>query len=816
MLLMTLRERLLTALLLAVFSFASYPAELVLEPGEQAALACPDGEASVDAGVFACTAAGGSGGTADGGGSGGDTADAGGDSGGDTGGGSGGTGGGETGPLAVSSRLAAEGAGYVMGWASGLHVVLPSGDDCLLFAFGHATAGDANNSGRCVDPVSGTVDYLWPDTETKSGIPADGAPYDRDNHAFLRLPAADGSDAYVVVFGGDSSSGGAYSLVEGRWTQRWSSVEEYGDGLISGWTFGKPFNAAQACSRVLKKCVLFAGKANSVSNDMIVIEPTPDGPLPYAAHPVSVGGPGWNNIRDAAAIVGDWLYVYSGWQSDGEWSTALRRFNLATEAGGWESLPNGPSAGGFTVMTHDPVANVLVVYGGGKSNRVLVYDLTAGAWSDLTAEAGMPYVRLHAGAYYPPSGEHCYRGGVYYTADGSQRHWSTTEEVWCLKVERAGTAGTGDGTAGDTTGDTSGDSADDTADADPTDGGGDAGAGAALPVRVVAMPDGEADRSWGKAPSSSIKHTVWAENPQTGCLVSMGGDFGGPPARMSYRQDNWEYCLAANTWRLGSPYCVGADEVAPRHPDVSGWRWDAKREGFWYAPGLLNPSDGEFCDAGTYPRRKVMFWDPESGKWSVPEQGTYPDRDTGIDLGAGHIRHAAYLPGEDALFKIGSSQVAILDIEAGRWDVHGYEKGPNVGSRARIKFTEPRVHGRDVYLNLDGELVAYNLDDDVMRHVRDLPSGLSQMTQQDGPWLIWPPSVYASPVMRDLVAYNVETGELRRALLRDPQIMEDAYGTTFGYSATRHELFWYGKNTSWSDWYGKFYVFDLSGLLAHQ
>ena len=91
-----------------------------------------------------------------------------------------------------------------------------------------------------------------------------------------------------------------------------------------------------------------------------------------------------------AAVLGDFVYVFGGWQlsgesSDSQWHTTAWRLNLADSSKGWEAIADPPfQRRALSVAAHD--GKLFVIGGmqkkGGPTTKTAVYDPATDQWSE--------------------------------------------------------------------------------------------------------------------------------------------------------------------------------------------------------------------------------------------------------------------------------------------------------------------------------------------------------------------------------------------------------------------------------------------------
>ncbi len=225
----------------------------------------------------------------------------------------------------------------------------------------------------------------------------------------------------------------------------------------------------------------------------------------------------------------------------------------------------------------------------------------------------------------------------------------------------------------------------------------------------------------GKGISSYSKHTRLAVNPLNGKVYICGGDYEGPEYLNSGRQELYSYDIPTDRWKLEYPYCAKVGEVNPHHPDQVGWTWDNKRNVLWMVPGTQY---GPATCPGVGGR--VMSFDPQAGKWAVPEQENLPD-------GFQASKFAQYDEVTDTVicfFDEGGKHWSPL---TGKWQIARFGGNRTIANNYNVKV------GRHIYL-LDSrrsadnshvpQLCRYDIDDRRIEDVEKLPfdPGVPELT----------------------------------------------------------------------------------------
>ncbi len=664
---------------------------------------------------------------------------------------------------------------------------------------GHSHNARGNNSVRIYDVAANSWRMVHPDVgqeydrkaKTWSGAAKKAfCPDDpegckivtnRDNHIQWFIP-----DRHeMVVIGkpaGDVMYGGVYNTKLQKWTVAWRNFSDVGSqGYLK-----VPADLKESDTWSMNPAhawvdpdgpggspgygIAYGGNIyGSPRNWMWVLSPSSDPKFKFEMTRLRGNTPGiFSHNRNGAVGAGSCFYMFGGRSNSKGGSDAVWRYSVKTKE--WKQMAPMPRPGQWNAAAYDPATNRVVVVSGGSRRSVYLYDLENDAWEDISDQVPMPPASQPTIAH--AYGRYLVMAREWHDEDPQAK--KETNRIYRFIVA--------------------------------------AKTYKKPKITAISMPEGAKGNSYNKAPAQSAKHMSWAYDPVNHRYYSAGGDYGGNPGMQSYRQEIWSWEPETNKWRKELGYCVPDGQVSWMHPDVIGWNFDPSRQGFWFTPGMM-PSGEKSCDKGTYYRWQVLFFDPKSGKFTRPPQPPpedYPGNTVTRKhpLGGDPNYFSAYLPVEDALFRIGAKKVAIFDIKSGKWNVSTHNGGEFRGG-LNFRFTRPQVVGRDVYVNdaKRGRLFRFNLDDKHLHLVDEsAASGFAY-----GRELITFPG-WVRPEHHDLEIYDLVTGTTATAPVRTPDVMEDDYGTSWTVSKQRKEMFVFGQQKKWGTWFSKFYLIDLSFL----
>lgn len=585
-------------------------------------------------------------------------------------------------------------ATYIMAWASAPYAVLGDGRQCIVYTLGHVTSGDPNNSVRCFDPREGASTGVLPDTENSAyEISGDGMT-SRDNYLMLDVPGHG-----MLIQGGaylkdKPYKGGWFDYQEMSWTNRWTQWSGVAD-FVDNWygSDAASFNAAAAWSDVLGKGLIYGGeKSSSPADALVEISLDSQGGLHATGLAPRLTGP-CGRVRNGMVAVGKWFYIVGGLcKKDGvtQWVDWFRRFNLETQS--WESLPPLPAVRWLPSVTYDPQTGDIVVYGGrdvnGKAKSdVFVWNTQTGdGWKKLDVD--LLRVMRPVGAYYPPTGQHCYRGGNYYNDDGTAMSWTASKQVWCLKLSET------------------------TASNDPPPD------GTIVPDVIVRdMPPGE-------PPVSPIwygKHMRFSEAGNRRLYVISGDWYHHDEWNASGRQEGYSYDPLTDDWRREYEYCRPKSEGGhPYHPDEVTQVWDSKRDLIWLGLGIYYGND-TYCGGPSTATRGIVSFDPATTAWTRPTQEAIPD--------FGGYRpsvHGVYDDQLDVIVQLKDSGALYFHPDTGQWDTFNH-------SGCRCADSYKTIVGRYVYAvnEQDFTLVRWDMDAHTMEDLGPIPGALQDSSGDD-------------------------------------------------------------------------------------
>ena len=224
---------------------------------------------------------------------------------------------------------------------------------------------------------------------------------------------------------------------------------------------------------------------------------------------------------------------------------------------------------------------------------------------------------------------------------------------------------------------------------------------------------------------SGCKHMRLAHHPVNGRIYFLGGDYDGPLAQNSGRNELYSYSIREDAWVQERPYCGPAGEVQPDHPDEVGWTFDLRRNVFWMVPGYLMARDGHRCPEGSSPTWGVMTFDPSTRKWQV--SGTHFPAG-----GSERSKFAQYDPVTDSLisFRYGpdGNGVDIFRPASNKWErvvIPSDTRGTYINnSRLSQEYSAMDLERRVIFVvsPYDGRLLRYNMDKRTMTAVSQIPA----------------------------------------------------------------------------------------------
>ncbi len=292
----------------------------------------------------------------------------------------------------------------------------------MIVAFGTSGPGArGDNSVRAFDPVTNKWEYLWPNTNGKSGLP------NRDNHGSLYVPRLDefwvwGGSHLEALPPGTALRSGRFSISKKQWIATSLSDEGAFAGVVKNFGGGL-IDSAMDWSREANMGLIYGGSEQGNRSDRYwIIEANPKGPEPYKMSEV-IGGtrpPVRDHVEQNLVAVGPDFYLVGGIYQDGvtfqyHARNDLWKFSSATRT--WTRLADVPGKvlEGSPRVTADTDRNAIVAWVGA---RLLVYSIDLGTWSDQTP-AGLPFLFNHLAVYSPTAKMHIYDGGNKQDGSGS-------------------------------------------------------------------------------------------------------------------------------------------------------------------------------------------------------------------------------------------------------------------------------------------------------------------------------------------------------------------------------------------------------------
>src|SRR6266511_5942529 len=188
----------------------------------------------------------------------------------------------------------------------------------MIVAFGTSGPGvRGDNSVRAFDPVTNKWEYLWPNTNGKSGLP------NRDNHGSLYVPRLDefwvwGGSHLETITPGTALRSGRFSISKKQWVATALTDEGAFTGVVK--TFGGGLiDSAMDWSAQANMGIIFGGsEQGNQSNRYWIIEANPAGPEPYKMSEI-IGGtrtPVRDHVVQNLVAFGPDFYLFGGAYQD--------------------------------------------------------------------------------------------------------------------------------------------------------------------------------------------------------------------------------------------------------------------------------------------------------------------------------------------------------------------------------------------------------------------------------------------------------------------------------------------------------------------
>ena len=285
---------------------------------------------------------------------------------------------------------------------------------------------------------------------------------------------------------------------------------------------------------------------------------------------------------------------------------------------------------------------------------------------------------------------------------------------------------------------------------------------------------------WGKAPVSG-KDFRMVFNPLDQEFYVGFGDWGGPDAMNSGRQELYSYHVGKDQWSLVQPYCLGEGQIQPSGPDELGWVFDSKREIFWMIPGFQWKTD---CPSAI--KGKVMTFDPRTRKWSIVEE---------IERIGSDVVYSQYDPKEDTILSFAwdggrGCAIDIIDCSSRTKDRVFFGRGVS-NARVSKNYTAMDLASRTIYAvdTQHGDFYAYDMDRRTLSRVGESPYKPGKRNQAIMTWdsrhnvLLWP--------VKDVVYVYDPRGGWSRSTPPAPDGVS-VFGQSVGYDPHHDALIYMG------------------------
>jgi hypothetical protein len=683
---------------------------------------------------------------------------------------------------------------YVIGWSSAAYTTLGDGRNCILLLYGHATAGNPNNSIRCFDSATGEVSYAQVDTEGLDKVVTGDGLNDRDNHLSLSIPGRGllvTGGAYLM---GKEYFGGFFDYETLHWDYRNDIYALFTKPDVFDWS---TFNPATAWSEELNVGFVYGGYVSGTPSDFItLIHPLEDGRFQLEPLENIPNTRSCMHMRNSAVAVGEWAYVVGGVCREAANSKAVdvpwfRRFNLITHQ--WQQLDDLPVVRYLPQVTYDKRTHDIVVYGGngpdsegnnywtGRNDLFTWSVHNQGPWVNRTAEANMPAVRLPVGAYDPTTGLHCYRGGQYFNDQGKRIAGAySSSTIWCLDIA----ANSDDGDTSPVSSSPIDPPPVDSSpidpppvnsspiDSSPVDPPANPPEILSGEIHVAALSRLLPPIKSGLSPHNTAKHMRMTELGNRRLYI-VAGDWGAADGHgPSGRQDTHSYDVFTDTWQLEAPYC-SPDGRYPFHPDEVGQMWDTKREVMWIGLGIRFPYV-DTCQMGGG-LGAMAFFDPKTRQWD--QSKTLPPIPSPLQHSPRPPTNGIYDGQTDTLVFIDDEHTYYFDPVTETWDTYAHPGG---------RFSDGYVAqvGRWMYV-IDEKpytLYRWHIDEHLLEQVSDLPDDIRDGDGDDhgrvylsahGKYIALYQQLDAHQRVKSLLyMYNAEEGTFQKVTWDNSKIVE--------------------------------------------
>jgi hypothetical protein len=326
--------------------------------------------------------------------------------------------------------------------------------------------------------------------------------------------------------------------------------------------------------------------------------------------------------------------------------------------------PVSPPPRDLHAMVYDPTHHVVVLHGGrdlngNPLNDTWVYDVGTNTWTQLSPSGNPPAIFHHSMVYDPVN-------QLIVLVPGTQ-----SNDTWVFAYQPGSAPGPSPTVPPSGTPGISGQ--------------------INIPLRtfVVRQLPGN-----GLSPFGSIKHTRMILNPLNDRLYVSSGDWGGPctgaqcngvAPLTSYRNEQWSYGVADDSWVRETDYCQYPNPQ-PQRPDYNGFAWDSSRHIFWMHGGYQDIDNPTYCNLRNTQRNVIMWFDPGTKLWAGPNGRTSMTTISGINPGL--VTYAQYDAVKDTLMWLAfdGSRSCLLryQIASDTWVKTRFNSTDSVANDARL------------------------------------------------------------------------------------------------------------------------------------
>jgi hypothetical protein len=548
-------------------------------------------------------------------------------------------------------------------------------------------------------------------------------PCRRDNHSLLYDPVR---HVHWLLYGasyddtqpGCSSGFNAALSREGQWTydaatNNWTKITD-GSGPLH-----KRLAPATTYDSVRQVFLEFGGQAVGANvNTTYTINP--------ATHAVTqlnpaAAPPGRYNVQNAMVYdaAHDVFVLFGGRGTSGTVIGDTWMFNPSTQNWTQGTPAVSPPPRELHAMVYDSVNQAVILHGGrdangGALNDTWVYDVGQNRWTQLST-GGTPPALFHHSAVYDPVNR------VMIVVPGTQ-----SNDTWVFAYQPGVAPPPTPSMAATPVPTTPAVNATQTPGLLPTN--------PSTPVGTVpppaTVPPGARINiplktfvvrqlpGFGKGPFGSIKHARITLNPLNGRLYVASGDWVGPCTGAqcngvtplgSYRNEQWSYGVASDTWVRETDYCQYPNPQ-PQRPDFNGWAWDSLRRVFWLHGGYQDIDNPNYCTQTAQTRNQLMWFDPATKLWAGPAGRTPLTSLSGVSIGL--VTYAQYDAVNDTLMWLAydgaRSCMLRYKIATNTWTKTRFNTGDAAADDARL--------GEQFSAYDDVNRVIYTLEDQTANH----------------------------------------------------------------------------------------------------